>query len=108
MEQWVTLIMVVLALAVQTTLANLYQVVATQTTTALTVQSVLKKQGEVSVWNYQEAQVDLILTQLNVVVVMIAPADQNVIVPTKYVSNDSLPNLAHSSLNTARQAQPVK
>ena len=108
MVQWATVVMVVLALAVQTTLANLYQAVATQTMTALTVQSVLKKQGEVSVWNYQEEQVDLILKQLNVVVVMIAPADQNVIVHTKYALNGKLYNLAHRTITSVRREKPAK
>jgi|TARA_R110000823_G_scaffold290991_2_gene409290 hypothetical protein len=59
MVQWVT----VLALAVQAPLTDPYQVVATQIMTALTGQFVLKKQGEVSAWNCQEEQVDLILKQ---------------------------------------------
>ena len=97
-----------MALAVVQAILVYHPTAAAQTMTALIAQFVLKEQGEVSVWNYQEEQVDLILKQLNVVVVMIAPADQNVTVPTKYVSNDSLPNLAHSSLNIARQVQPAK
>ena len=63
MEQWVTLVMVVPALAVQAPLTNPYQVVATQIMTALTGQFVLKKQGEVSAWNCQEEKLDLILKQ---------------------------------------------